>query len=239
MLGSVTTAEPILRVLVVDDEPKLRDLLVDDLSDEGYDVAFAGDGATAWTLLTAEPEPDLVVLDWSLPDLDGPDLCRRMRDSGMNIPVLMLTGHDDVTDRVRALDSGVDDYLVKPFAVDELLARLRALRRRRWAAEGEEQDQILEYSDLQVNLSRQEVCRGGIPLTLSGMEYRLLLLLVRGEAGSHRASELLQAVWGEAHNGDHLLLDVYAESLMGKIDAGRPAPLLLRLPDGGLRLRGL
>jgi len=113
-----SSAEPRPRLLVVDDEPYMPDLLGDDLREEGYDVAFAGDGWTAWLCLMAEPVPDLVVLDWTLPDMDGPDLCQRMREAGIKIPVLMLTGHDDVSDRVRALDAGVDDYLIKPFAVD-------------------------------------------------------------------------------------------------------------------------
>ena len=237
MLTRVTTAEARLRLLVVDDEPRLRDLLADDLSDEGYDVAFAGDGAHAWLALMGEPAPDLVVLDWSLPDEDGPDLCKRMRESGLKTPVLMLTGHDDVHDRVRALDAGVDDYLVKPFSVDELLARLRALRRRRWAAEGEQPDEIVQLANLQVNVSRQEVFLDGTKLSLSTMEFRLLLQLLQAEGRSHSASELLEAVWGDAQQGERMLLDVYAESLMSKIDAGRPEPLLERLADGGLRLQ--
>lgn len=238
MLGHVTSAEPPLRVLVVDDEPTLASLVADELSDEGYDVGLAPDAATAWLVLMAEPVPDLVVLDWSLPDLDGPDLCQRMRDNGIKIPVLMLTGHDDVRDRVRALDAGVDDYLVKPFAVEELLARLRALRRRRWAAEREQPDAILQLSDLQVNLSQNEVFRNGTKLALSAMEHRLLLELLRGEGRPFSAEHLLQAVWGEGHQGDPMLLDVYAESLMAKIDAGRPEPLLQRLHDGGFVIQG-
>lgn len=237
MLGRVTVAESPLRVLVVDDEPALAALVADELSDEGYEVGLAPDAATAWLVLMAEPGPDLVVLDWSLPDLDGPDLCQRMRDNGLKIPVLMLTGHDDVGDRVRALDAGVDDYLVKPFAIEELLARLRALRRRRWAAAEEQPHEWLVLHDLQVNLNRQEVLRNNIPLALSPMEYRLLLELLRGEGQPLSATHLLQALWGEAPQGNATVLEVYAESLMAKVDAGRPHPLLQRFPDGGFALR--
>jgi DNA-binding response OmpR family regulator len=237
MLSNIVPTEPRPRLLVVDDEPRLFDLLVDELQEEGYDVGYAQDGATCWLALMAEPAPDLVLLDWTLPDVNGPDLCRRMRESGIKTPVLMLTGHDDVTDRVLALDAGVDDYLVKPFALDELFARLRALRRRRWAANGEEADQFLQKADLLVNLTRQEVQRAGIVLPLTAMEYRLLLQLLQGEERRYPADELLRAVWGEGHQNDRILLDVYVESLMRKIDDQHAQPLLQRFDDGGLRLR--
>lgn len=231
-----SSAEPRPRLLVVDDEPYMPDLLGDDLREEGYDVAFAGDGWTAWLCLMAEPVPDLVVLDWTLPDMDGPDLCQRMREAGINIPVLMLTGHDDVSDRVRALDAGVDDYLVKPFAVEELLARLRALRRRRWAVESERPDEILKFGDLLVNLTNQQVVRAGSQIKLSSMEYRLLLQLLQHLGSFQKPTELLASVWGEEQQGSLMLLEVYAESLIRKIDAGRPTQLIQKMDDGSLRV---
>ena len=108
--------------------------------------------------------PELLVLDWSLPDGIGPDLCERMRQDGIKIPVLMLTGHDEVSDRVLALDAGVDDYLVKPFSIDELLARLRALQRRRWEVEQSEPDQLLVLGKIQVNITAKTVSVDGSAL---------------------------------------------------------------------------
>ena len=117
------------RVLVVDDERRLTDLLRLELDVEGYEVDIADDGASGLIRSRSEPAPDLIILDWNLPDFSGIDICQRMRIGGVHTPILMLTGHDDVHDRVTALDAGVDDYLVKPFSIDELMARLRAMHR--------------------------------------------------------------------------------------------------------------
>ena len=114
-----------LRVLLVDDEHKLTDLLRLELDVEGYDVDVASVGASGLIRSRAEPTPDLIILDWNLPDFSGIDICQRLRAGGITIPILMLTGHDEITDRVKALDAGVDDYLIKPFSIDELMARLR------------------------------------------------------------------------------------------------------------------
>ena len=119
-----------LRLLVIDDEPKLTNFLRLELEVEGYSVAVAHDGASGLIALRSDPAPDLVLLDWNLPDFTGLDICRRIRSTGMKLPVLMLTGYNEVKDKVEALDAGVDDYLVKPFSIEELLARLRALQRR-------------------------------------------------------------------------------------------------------------
>ena len=118
------------RVLVVDDEQRLTDLLRLELDVEGYEVDISNDGASGLIRSRCEPAPDLIILDWNLPDFSGIDICQRMRVSGVHTPILMLTGNDDVHDRVTALDAGVDDYLIKPFSIDELMARLRAMHRR-------------------------------------------------------------------------------------------------------------
>ena len=118
------------RVLVVDDEPRLTELLSLELDVEGYDVDIASDGATGLIRSRSEPAPDLIILDWNLPDFSGIDICQRIRAGGICTPILMLTGHEEVSDRVTALDAGVDDYLIKPFSIDELMARLRAMQRR-------------------------------------------------------------------------------------------------------------
>ena len=120
-------SQPRLRVLLVDDEHKLTDLLRLELDVEGYDVDVASDGASGLIRSRTEPAPDLIILDWNLPDFSGIDICQRIRAGGITIPILMLTGHDEITDRVKALDAGVDDYLIQPFSIDELMARLRAM----------------------------------------------------------------------------------------------------------------
>ena len=117
------------RVLVDDDERRLTDLLRLELDVEGYEVDIADDGASGLIRSRSEPAPDLIILDWNLPDFSGIDICQRMRIGGVHTPILMLTGHDDVHERVTALDAGVDDYLVKPFSIDELMTRLRAMHR--------------------------------------------------------------------------------------------------------------
>lgn len=181
---STTTADPPIQVLLVDDDPRLRTLLKEELEDEGYQVSTAADAAGAWDQLNHCSPPDLLVLDWSLPDSSGPEVCQRMREAGITLPVLMLTGHDDVTDRVLALDAGVDDYLVKPFSVEELLARLRALQRRRWEAEVDQPDQLLVLGGLSLNLTAETASLSGTVLPLLKKEYDLLvqLLVADGKA---------------------------------------------------------
>ena len=119
-------AAPSIRILLVDDEARLTDLLKMELEVEGYEVVVAADGASGLFHARETPGPDLIVLDWNLPDFTGIDICQRIRTSGVTTPILMLTGHDDISDRVTALDAGVDDYLIKPFSIEELMARLRA-----------------------------------------------------------------------------------------------------------------
>ena len=140
-----------LRVLVVDDEKRLTELLRLELYVEGYDVDVEQDGAGGLIRSRTDPTPDLVILDWNLPDFSGIDICQRMRAGGLTIPILMLTGHDEITDRVKALDAGVDDYLIKPFSIDELMARLRAMHRRAEAFSGAsgnaENAETLQVSD--------------------------------------------------------------------------------------------
>ena len=123
-------SDPTIRILLVDDEVRLTELLRLELDVEGYEVEVASDGATGLIKARSKPEPDLIVLDWNLPDFSGVDICQRIRSNGVTTPILMLTGHDDISDRVKALDAGVDDYLVKPFSIEELMARLRAMQRK-------------------------------------------------------------------------------------------------------------
>ena len=229
MLSPIKAEDP-LRVLLVDDEPRLRNFLQEELEAEDYVVLATADAASAWSHLLQNPLPDLVVLDWSLPDGSGPELCQRMRKEGITTPVLMLTGHDDVGDRVLALDAGVDDYLVKPFSVDELLARLRALQRRRWQAEPRDPDELLLFHGLEINLTAVLASVAGKALDLLSKEYRLLTELVRAGGQPLTASQLLRETWNDLPEEQPLdLLEVYLESLQRKLLASG-GPMLKAVP---------
>src|ERR687897_623521 len=162
-----------MRILVVDDEPAVRESLRRALQLEGYDVDLAADGEGALSRLHAN-SVDAVVLDVSMPKLDGLETCRRLRSEGNRIPVLMLTARDEVSDRVAGLDAGADDYVVKPFALDELLARLRALLRRLGPQEGD----VLRFADIELDPATRLVHRGGDPIELTRTEFALLELFL-------------------------------------------------------------
>jgi two-component system response regulator MprA len=210
-----------ISVLLTDDDPRLRQFLELELGEEGYAVRSCSDGIAALTAIRQDP-PDLVILDWMLPDLSGVEICQRLRSTGLQLPVLMLTGRDAVKDRVEALDAGADDYLVKPFSIEELLARLRALGRRGTGAANAPQD-LLELDDLQLNLASHEVSRGGVPVHLSHTEFQLLRCLL-AEAGRVQSRQsLLQQVWGDDFVGDANVLDVYVRYLRRKLEPpGQP-----------------
>ena len=233
---STTAADPPIQVLLVDDEPRLRTFLKEELEAESYVVSTAADAAGAWDQLDHPSPPDLLVLDWNLPDGSGPDLCQRMRDAGITLPVLMLTGHDDVTDRVHALDAGVDDYLVKPFSVDELLARLRALQRRRWEAEPVEPDQLLQLAGLELNLTAGSASLDGAPLPLLQKEFELLQALMRADQQACGQADLLAAVWGLENVDGVDLLEVYGESLQAKLRTSHDELVIESCGDGAWRL---
>jgi two-component system response regulator MprA len=208
-------------VLLADDDARLRQFLELELSEEGYAVRSCGDGIGALTQIRQEP-PDLLVLDWMLPDLSGVEVCQRLRSTGVYLPVLMLTGRDAVKDRVEALDAGADDYLVKPFSIEELLARLRALGRRGTGAANAPQD-LLELDDLQLNLASHEVSRGGVAVHLSHTEFQLLRCLMSEPGRVQNRQSLLDQVWGSNFVGDANVLDVYVRYLRRKLEPpGQP-----------------
>ena len=161
---------------------------------------------------------DLLLLDWTLPDFSGVEICRRLRTSDTQTPVLMLTGVDGIEDRVKALDAGADDYLVKPFSIEELLARLRSLLRRSTNKGTDKTPPVLSQADLEVNTASHEVTRNGRTISLSSKEYQLLLqLLLQANAVVER-EVLLAAVWGENFYGDPNVLDVYIRYLRQKLE---------------------
>jgi two-component system OmpR family response regulator len=221
-----------MRVLVVEDEPRMRDLIRRGLEAEGLaaDVAAAGEDAL-W--LTKAHDYDAVVLDVMLPELDGFETCRRLRAAGTWAPVLMLTARDAVEDRVAGLDSGADDYLVKPFAFAELLARLRALTRR---GDGE-RPAVLEVGDLRLDPATHEVTRGAMPIELSPKEFVLLETFMRHPGEVLSRLHMLEHAWDFAYDNRSNIVDVYVRRLRRKIDEPFRRDSLETVRGVGYRLR--
>ena len=222
-----------LEILVVDDDPALRAALDRALKLEGYRVTFAHDGRQALQLMTGGAQ-DAVILDLGLPLMDGVEVCRRVRERGDRTPVLMLTARDAVTDRVEGLDAGADDYLVKPFALDELLARLRALLRRSSPAPNEG---ILKFGDVVLDLQTMEVRRGQRELQLTRTEFRLLELLMRNPRVVLSRSRIFEEVWGYDFGASSNALEVYVSYLRRKLEAEGEPRLIHTVRGVGYTLR--
>jgi two-component system copper resistance phosphate regulon response regulator CusR len=203
-----------IRILVVEDETNIADFLLRGLREEGYVVEHAGDGTTAWHLLRAG-EWNLVLLDWWLPDQDGLSLLQRFRQSGGTTPVLFLTARDAVSDRVRGLDAGADDYLAKPFAFEELLARVRALVRRRDLPEGT----TVSFRDLTVDMATGRAERNGHALSLTAREYSLLVFFLRHRGQVLSRTRIYEHVWSEQYDGYSNTLEVHVKELRRKLEA--------------------
>lgn len=225
------------RILVVDDEPAVRESLVSSLTFEGYETVEASDGVEALEQVEKE-KPDLVVLDVLMPRLDGLTACRRLRTSGSNVPVLMLTARDMVGDRVSGLDAGADDYLVKPFELDELLARIRALLRRSTLSSPREvNDEVMVFDDLSMNTLTREVIRGGKPLELTRTEYMLLEMLLAHPRQVLTREQILETVWGFDFEPASNSLDVYVMYLRRKTEIDRLPRLIHTVRGVGYTLR--
>jgi DNA-binding response OmpR family regulator len=227
-----------LHILVVDDEPRITNLLQGELELEGYTVSIANDGASGLIAVRSTPPPDLLLLDWNLPDFSGLEICRRVRATGLATPILMLTAHDAIKDKVEALDSGADDYLIKPFSIEELLARLRALHRRALPVNGDANEpEQLQVGDLGINLATHDVQRNGQAIQLSNKEYQLLVFLMQAPNKVHTRAAILHAVWGEDFFGDDNLLDVYIRYLRQKIETPTLPKLIHTVRGVGFMLR--
>jgi DNA-binding response OmpR family regulator len=214
------------RVLVVDDDPPLRRMLARTLTAEGFDVTVAADGGAA--LVAAERSaPDVIVLDVAMPAIDGLSVCRRLRRKGLPTPILMLTARDAVADRVAGLESGADDYLVKPFAIEELIARLHALTRRRKSSEP-----LLSYADLVLDVAGRTATRGRRSIELTGRETALLTLLLRELGHTVTRERALDEIWDGAAEPN--VVDRYVTRLRRKL--GEP-PLIRTLRGAGFVIR--
>jgi two-component system, OmpR family, response regulator MprA len=200
------------RILVVDDDPRIAASVRRALVYEGYEVRVAADGRAALDL-ARDQQPDLVVLDLMLPRIDGMEVCRRLRADG-DVPILMLTARDGTADRVQGLDSGADDYLVKPFAYEELLARVRALLRRR----APRQDHVLRFAETELDADAHEARRGARTLTLTALEFELLKHFLQNPRRVLSRGQLLDAVWGFDFSASSNVVDVYVGYLRAKLE---------------------
>jgi two-component system response regulator MprA len=228
-----------VQILVVDDEAAVRDALSRTLRFEGYQVAVANDGVAALEALRTL-DPDLVLLDVMMPRLDGLATCRRLRADGNVVPVLMLTAADSVGDRVAGLDAGADDYLVKPFALQELLARIRALLRRSSLADGGEAGReggVLRYGDLSLDPLTREVQRGDRQVRLTRTEFAILEVFLRHPRQVLSRPVLFEQVWGYDFGATSNSLDVYLGYLRRKLESGGEKRLLQTVRGIGYVLR--
>jgi len=222
-----------MRVLVVDDERAVRESLRRALELEGYDVELAADGREALGRLEAGPDPDAVILDVLMPEVDGLEVCEELRRSGSRLPVLMLTARAEVENRVAGLDAGADDYLTKPFALAELLARLRALLRRTSDGSGE----TLRFADLELDPRTREVHRAGDPIELTRTEFSLLELFLLNPRQVLTRSLIFERVWGYDFGAGSNSLDVYVGYLRRKTEAGGKPRLIQTVRGVGYALR--
>jgi two-component system phosphate regulon response regulator PhoB len=221
-------------VLIVEDEAPLVTLLRYNLEQEGFDVAEAVDGEEA-LLRIAEAKPDAVLLDWMLPNVSGIEVCRQLRraPSTRTVPIIMLTARGEETDRVRGLNSGADDYVVKPFSPSELIARLRAVIRRAQPNAG---DDVLQYADLRMDLVAHRVTRNGAPIHLGPTEFRLLRHFLQNPGRVFSREQLLDRVWGQDSEVEIRTVDVHIRRLRKALNAGGGGDLLRTVRSVGYAL---
>ncbi len=214
------------RILIIEDDPAILKLLQRGLTYEGYMVDTAMDGRSGLNM-ARDYSPDLVILDWMLPGMDGLDVCHRLRMGG-SLPILMLTAKDTIQDRVQGLDAGADDYMVKPFNLDELTARVRALLRRTQT----DRVQVLKFADLTLDTSTREVTRGGKLIQLTAKEHELLELFLRHPRQVLERSTIFERVWGYDFGGESNVLEVYIRYLRQKLEENEQLPRLIHTVRG-------
>jgi two-component system response regulator MprA len=224
-----------LRILVVDDDRAVRESLRRSLAFNGYQVELAGDGQAALAAIL-DSRPDAMVLDVMMPRLDGLEVCRRLRGAGDDMPILVLTARDAVSDRVSGLDAGADDYLPKPFALEELLARLRALLRRRGPSD-DDRAEVLSFADLSLDPDTRDVRRGERPISLTRTEFSLLELLLANPRRVLSRSRILEDVWGYDFPTTGNALEVYVGYLRRKTEQDGEPRLIHTVRGVGYVLR--
>ncbi|HVM71628.1 MAG TPA: response regulator transcription factor [Anaerolineales bacterium] len=219
------------RILIIEDDPAILKVLQRGLAYEGYTVDVATDGRTGLNL-AHDHHPDLVILDWMLPGMDGLEVCRRLRLQG-GLPILMLTAKDTIQDRVQGLDAGADDYIVKPFNLDELTARIRALFRRTQV----ERNQVYQFADLTMDSDSRQVTRGKRLVPLTAKEYELLELFLRHPRQVLTREVIFDRVWGYDFGGESNVLEVYIRYLRQKLEMENEPRLIHTVRSVGYVLR--
>jgi DNA-binding response OmpR family regulator len=218
-------------ILIVEDEAKLAQFMQLELTQEGYKVTVAEDGIAGLTA-AREHQLDLIILDWMLPGLSGVEVCHRLRTTGNKTPVILVTAKDDVRDRVSGLDAGADDYVVKPFSIEELLARVRAQLRRT-----EEDSEAMQFSDLTLNQKTREIVRGDRAIELTAKEFDLLVYLMRHPRQVLTRDRILEEVWGYDFMGDSNIIEVYIRYLRLKLEENQEKRLIQTIRGVGYVLR--
>jgi DNA-binding response OmpR family regulator len=220
------------RILLVEDDPKLSEFIAAELSLEGYRVTVAIDGLEGLTI-ARDTQPDLIILDWMLPEISGLDVCMRLRKIGSRIPIIMLTAKDEIPDRVTGLNAGADDYLTKPFSIQELLARINARMRRMYP----EITDDLQFEDLSLNRLSHEVYRAGQKVELTAKEFDLLEFMLRHLQQVLTREQILEAVWGYDFVGESNIIEVYIRALRIKLEVSNSKRLLHTVRGVGYVLR--
>ncbi len=222
-LGGMTIAEPEARLLIVEDEPNIRELLATSLQFAGFEVVTAGDGHEAITA-AAHHDPDLVVLDVMLPDMDGFEVTRKLRERGKRAPIVFVTARDSVDDKIKGLTVGGDDYVTKPFSLEEVIARIRAVLRR---TKGEIDDSaMLRFEDLELDEDSHDVRRAGRPIETSPTEFKLLRYLMLNPNRVLSKAQILDHVWDYDFRGESGIVESYISYLRRKIDTEGLPPLI-------------
>jgi DNA-binding response OmpR family regulator len=219
-------------ILLVEDDPKLAEFIAVELGLEGYHVTVATHGMDGLAMVR-DAQPDLLILDWMLPGISGLDLCLRLRKTGIQVPIIMLTAKDEIPDRVAGLNAGADDYVTKPFSMEELLARVKARLRR---THPEEPD-LLEFEDLRLNRLTREVYRSNQLIELTAKEFDLLEFLLRHPRQVITRDQILEKVWGYDFMGESNIIEVYIRALRIKLEASKSKRLVHTVRGVGYVLR--
>ncbi|WP_186438434.1 response regulator transcription factor [Cohnella terricola] len=222
-------------IAVIDDDEKITALLRRSLAFEGYEITTASDGADGLRVLS-QRQADLIILDVMMPKMDGWEVCRRLREAGISSPILLLTAKDDVMDRVRGLDLGADDYLVKPFALEELMARVRALLRRR--PDKSEEGGQYRFEDLLMDVDGREIIRGDRRIDLTAKEFDLLHLFMQNPKRVLSRDLIMERIWGYDYSGESNVLEVYVAMLRQKLEDNGEKRLIQTVRGAGYVLKG-
>lgn len=220
------------RILLVEDDPKLAKFIESELSLEGYHVTIAPNGLDG-LMMARDAQPDLLILDWMLPGISGLDICLRLRSTGIQVPIIMLTAKDEVPDRVTGLNAGADDYVTKPFSMEELLARVKARLRRTQANDPDN----LQFEDLILNGLTREVYRGNQLIELTAKEFDLLEFMLQNSRQVITRERILEKVWGYDFMGESNIIEVYIRALRIKLEASNSKRLLHTVRGVGYVLR--